>query len=170
MIYKTRPIRKVLFSKEEKYWDEKNGRVKTAHPLYMEYNELITYKLHDVERRCITAVRNNQEFTRELLFDATTDGYSLVYIVIGYGKKMAMKKKHVAKEKYDNIVKKKTEFSPDVKLSQVTTKWLNKYRAFLEEKNSNNAASKNISMLLTSLQEAAKDIQLDLRLFGYRVS
>ncbi|MBK7007191.1 MAG: phage integrase SAM-like domain-containing protein [Saprospiraceae bacterium] len=37
-----------------------------------------------------------------------------------------------------------------MKLSQVTTKWLNKYRAFLEEKNSNNAASKNISMLLTS--------------------
>lgn len=170
MIYKTKPIRKVLFSIQEKFWDDKNGRVKTGHPLHIEYNELITDKLYDVERRCIAAVRDNQEFTRELLFEAPTDGYSLIDIVNGYGKKMVMKKKHVAKEKYDNIAKKIGEFSPEVKLSQVNTGWLDRFRAFLEEKNSHNTASKNISMLLTALRDAAKDVQMDQRIFAYKVS
>lgn len=170
VIYKTKPIRKVLFSVEERFWDDKNGRVKTAHPLYMEYNELITDKLHDVERRCITAVKNNWEFTKELLFEAPAEGSKLIDVLNAYADSMTNKKKWVAAEKYRNIAKKVGLFAPETTLGQVHLSWLDKFRAFLMETNSHNTTSKNISMLLTALRDAARDVQLDQRIFTFKLS
>ncbi len=166
VIVDRKAIRKNLFTLKEAHWDAKNSRVKSVNPNYLEYNDLISMKLAEVERRCIDAARKNIIPDSKFLFDSVV-GDKVVDILKKYTELLKKDQKFTAAEKNNNLINEVLSFHKDVITTGIDEKFFDRFKQFLQRKNSVNTVSKKLSMFRTALRKC--DVELTAKVNNYKL-
>lgn len=147
---------------KKQFWDKKNKRVKSAHQLSVELNNLITEKLKKITKAYAHLLQENDEVSMDDLVIVSNTSPTSNFFEFAYRTKLAeikFRKKMGTYRRYDAVLNKlKAYAGANLNTKKINYSFLREYEIYLRTQlnNGQDTVSANMSVIRSIINEAIR--------------